>query len=247
MMSDNLILPDWPAPECIKALSTTRLGGSSLPPYDGFNLGTHVGDEPNTVIKNRDYLVELAQLPESPRWLNQIHGTQVINSNDWLLNMDADAIISQQNNHICTIMTADCLPLLLCNKQGDTVAAIHAGWRGLAAGIIEKTIAEFHCDPQDILVWLGPAIGPTQFEVGPDVYHTFTQHSAQAIQAFQQTDATHYLADIYLLARQRLITLGVNAVFGGNLCTASDSQHFFSYRRDNVTGRMASMIWISSK
>jgi polyphenol oxidase len=247
MISDSLILLDWPAPESIKALSTTRLGGFSLPPYDGFNLGTHVGDEANTVIKNRNYLVELAQLPESPRWLNQIHGTQVINSNNWQLNMNADAIISQQNNHICTIMTADCLPLLLCNKQGNTVAAIHAGWRGLAAGIIEKTIAEFRCDPHDILVWLGPAIGPTQFEVGTDVYRIFTQHSAHAIQAFQQTDATHYLADIYLLAKQRLIALGVNAIFGGDLCTASDPQHFFSYRRDNVTGRMASMIWISAK
>lgn len=247
MTTDSLIFPDWPAPETIKALSTTRQGGFSLPPYDGFNLGTHVGDEPNTVIKNRDYLVDVAQLPESPRWLNQIHGTRVINSNDWQLNIDADAIVSQQNNHICTIMTADCLPLLLCNKQGDTVAAIHAGWRGLSAGIIEKTITEFHCAHQDILVWLGPAIGPNQFEVGTDVYQTFIQHSAKAIQAFQQTDATHYLADIYLLARQRLTALGVNAIFGGDLCTASDQQHFFSYRRDEVTGRMASMIWISHK
>ena len=247
MIADSLIFPDWPAPNTIKAVSTTRLGGFSLPPYDGFNLGTHVGDEPSTVIKNRDYLVDVAQLPESPRWLNQVHGTRVINSNDWQLNIDADAIVSQQNNHICTIMTADCLPLLLCNKQGDTVAAIHAGWRGLAAGIIENTIAQFHCAPEDILVWLGPAIGPNQFEVGNDVYQSFTAHSTKAIQAFQQTDATHYLADIYLLARQRLTALGVNAIFGGDLCTSSDEQHFFSYRRDDVTGRMASMIWISHK
>jgi YfiH family protein len=247
MTADSLIFPDWPAPDSIKALSTKRQGGFSLPPYNGFNLGTHVGDAPNTVIKNRDYLVDVAQLPVSPLWLNQIHGTRVINSNDWQLNIDADAIVSQQYNHICTIMTADCLPLLLCNKQGDTVAAIHAGWRGLAAGIIEKTIAELRCAPQDILVWLGPAIGPNQFEVGPDVYQKLTQHSAKAIQAFQQIDATHYLADIYLLARQRLTAIGVNDVFGGDLCTASDQQHFFSYRRDDVTGRMASMIWINHK
>lgn len=247
MIADSLIVPDWPAPAMIKAFSTTRQGGFSLPPYDSFNLGTHVDDEPDTVIKNRDYLVDIAQLPESPRWLNQIHGTHVIDSNDWQLNIDADAIVSQQTDHICTIMTADCLPLLLCNKQGDIVAAIHAGWRGLAAGIIEKTIVEFRCAPQDILVWLGPAIGPNQFEVGPDVYQTFIQHSAKAIRAFQQTDATHYLADIYLLARQRLTALGVSAIFGGDLCTASDQQHFFSYRRDDVTGRMASMIWISPK
>jgi len=247
MITESLIFPDWPAPDTIKALTTTRQGGFSLPPYNAFNLGTHVGDEPNSVIKNRDYLIDVAQLPEAPRWLNQIHGTHVINSNDWQLNIDADAIVSHKKNHICTVMTADCLPLLLCNKQGDTVAAIHAGWRGLAAGIIEKTIAEFSCAPQDILVWLGPAIGPNQFEVGTDVYQTFSQHSAKAILAFQQTDATHYLADIYLLARQRLTGLGVSAIFGGDLCTASDKQHFFSYRRDDITGRMASMIWISHK
>jgi YfiH family protein len=247
MTADCLIYPDWPAPDTIHALSTARQGGFSLPPYDSFNLGTHVGDAPNTVIKNRDYLANVAQLPESPRWLNQIHGARVINSNDWQLNIDADAMVSQQNHHICTIMTADCLPLLMCNKQGNTVAAIHAGWRGLATGIIEKTIAELRCAPQDILVWLGPAIGPNQFEVGPDVYQTFTQHSAKAIQAFQQTDASHYLADIYLLARQRLTALGVSAIFGGDFCTASEKQQFFSYRRDDITGRMASMIWISDK
>ncbi|MFT7413675.1 MAG: YfiH family protein [Methylophagaceae bacterium] len=247
MTADSLISLDWPAPDTIKALSTTRQGGFSLPPYDSFNLGTHVGDQLKIVIKNRDYLVNVAQLPESPRWLNQIHGTRVINSNNWQLNIDADAIVSHEKNHICTIMTADCLPLLLCNKQGDTVAAIHAGWRGLAAGIIEKTLTEFRCAPQDIMAWLGPAIGPSHFEVGPDVYQTFTQHSAKAMQAFQQTDATHYLADIYVLARQRLAILGVNAVFGGDLCTATDKQRFFSYRRDDITGRMASMIWISPK
>tara|TARA_R110002050_G_scaffold9504_1_gene32898 strand:- start:40096 stop:40839 length:744 start_codon:yes stop_codon:yes gene_type:complete len=247
MTTDSLIFPDWPAPKTIKALSTTRQGGFSLPPYDGFNLGTHVGDNPNTVIKNRDYLIDIAQLPESPRWLNQIHGTRVINSHDWQFNIDADAIVSEEKDQLCTIMTADCLPLLLCNKQGTAVAAIHAGWRGLAAGIIEKTIAELRCAPQDILVWLGPAIGPNQFEVGHDVYQTFTHYSAEARQAFQQTDATHYLADIYFLARQRLSALGIHAVFGGDLCTASDQHHFFSYRRDDITGRMASMIWISHK
>lgn len=247
MMGDRLIFPDWPAPETIKAVSTTRQGGFSLSPYQQFNLGTHVGDNPNTVMKNRDYLVDITRLPESPRWLNQVHGTHVVQSQHWQLNMDADAMVSQHANHICTIMTADCLPLLLCNKQGNTVAAIHAGWRGLAAGIIEKTIAEFHCAPQDILVWLGPAIGPNQFEVGSDVYHAFTTHSANASQAFHQTDDTHYLADIYLLARQRLSALGISAVFGGDLCTASDERSFFSYRRDNITGRMASMIWIEHK
>jgi hypothetical protein len=247
MNSNSLILPDWPAPQSIKAFSTTRIGGFSSPPYEGFNLGTHVGDEPANVVTNRDYLVNLALLPESPRWLNQVHSTRVINSHDWQLNSDADAIVSQHINHICTIMTADCLPVLLCNKQGNTVAAIHAGWRGLAAGVIEKTITQFGGDPQDILVWLGPAIGPQQFEVGPDVYQTFIQHDVKASQAFKQTDATHYLANIYLLAKQRLTALGIEAIFGGDLCTATDQRRFFSYRRDHITGRMASIIWISDK
>ena len=246
-MTDNLIIPDWPAPERVKALSTTRHGGFSLPPYAELNLATHVGDDPSTVIRNRDYLVDLAQLPESPRWLNQVHGTHVMNSQNWQLNMDADAIVSQQKNHLCTVMTADCLPLLLCNRQGNTVAAIHAGWRGLLAGIIEKTVAKFNDTPQDILVWLGPAIGPNKFEVSTDVYQSFTGHSAKAVQAFQQTDDTHYLADIYLLAKQRLSALGINDVFGGEFCTVSHHQQFFSYRRDGNTGRMASMIWISHK
>jgi YfiH family protein len=246
-MINSLIMPDWPAPGSIKAVSTTRHGGFSLPPYDNFNIASHVGDQSHLVIKNRDYLTKLAQLPESPRWLNQVHNTQVINSLDWQLNINADAIVSRQNNHVCTVMTADCLPMLLCNKQGDTVAAIHAGWRGLVAGIIEKTVTAFSGDPQDILVWLGPAIGPNQFEVGSDVYQSFTDHSAQATKAFRQTDDNHYLADIYLLARQRLTAIGINAIFGGNLCTVSDNQQFFSYRRDNVTGRMASMIWFSNK
>lgn len=246
-MTDNLIIPDWPAPERVKALSTTRHGGFSLPPYAELNLATHVGDDPSTVIRNRDYLVDLAQLPESPRWLNQVHGTHVMNSQNWQLNMDADAIVSQQKNHLCTVMTADCLPLLLCNRQGNTVAAIHAGWRGLLAGIIEKTVAKFNDTPQDILVWLGPAIGPNKFEVSTDVYQSFTGHSAKAVQAFQQTDDTHYLADIYLLAKQRLSAIGINDVFGGEFCTVSNHQQFFSYRRDGNTGRMASMIWISHK
>lgn len=245
-MTNSLIYPDWPAPDNIKAVSSARIGGFSAPPYNSFNLGSHVGDDPETVNKNRHYLAELAQLPESPRWLQQQHGTQLINSRDWQADIQADAIFSHTVNHVCTIMTADCLPILLCNKQGDFIAAIHAGWRSLAAGIINKTIARFNCDPQDIIAWLGPAIGPTQFEVGLDVYATFIRHSSQASQAFQQTDATHYLADIYCLAKQYLTACDVTAIFGGNFCTVTDSERFFSYRRDGITGRMASLIWISS-
>ena len=246
-MADPFILPDWPAPNTVKSVSTTRQGGFSLPPFDSLNLGLHVGDSDTSVEKNRKHLIETAQLPESPRWLNQVHGTKVSTTSTWQLGNEADAMISEQANQVCVIMTADCLPILLCNQKGDMVAAIHAGWRSLAAGIIEKTLLKFDCAPQEIMAWFGPAIGPMHFEVGTDVYRAFTQYSEQAQQAFVQTDATHYLADIYLLAKQRLNAQNINALFGGNFCTLSDSSRFFSYRRDGITGRMASMIWISPK
>jgi purine-nucleoside/S-methyl-5'-thioadenosine phosphorylase / adenosine deaminase len=242
---DTLIYPDWPAPENIKAISTTKIGGFSLSPYDGLNLADHVGDNPATVNKNRAYLNELAGLPESPRWLTQIHETRIINSRNWQANVQADAMISNSVNHVCTIMTADCLPILLCSQRGNAVAAIHAGWRGLAAGIIENTINKLDCSPQDIIAWFGPAIGSSQFEVATDVHQLFTHDYPIAEQAFQQTDSSHYLANIYLLAKQRLNKLGVTAIYGGDYCTVTNDQFFFSYRRDGITGRMASMIWIA--
>lgn len=247
MMNEQFIYPDWPAPPNIKALSTTRIGGHSLAPYDEFNLGAHVGDDTDAVQKNRKQLIVSQQLPASPYWLNQTHSTHVINSTEWQQDIEADAMISTIHNHICTIMTADCLPILLCNTQGDIIAALHAGWRGLAAGILENTINKFGDEPKNLMVWLGPAIGPTQFEVGEDVYKVFTTHSPQAQNAFQQTDASHYLANIYCLAKQRLNALGVKQIFGGDFCTVTEQQRFFSYRRDGITGRMASMIWIEPK
>jgi len=241
------IYPDWPAPDNIKAISTSRQGGFSLPPYDALNLSEHVGDDINTVNKNRELLLIQAELPEPPRWLKQVHGTTVSLASNWQQDDEADAIITDHINQVCPIMTADCLPLLLCNQQGDMVAAIHAGWRGLAAGIIEKTLTQFNCPSQQIMAWLGPAIGPTKFEVGTDVFAEFTAQSRHAHLAFQQTDSNHYLADIYLLAKQRLKASGVSDIYGGEHCTVSDSTRFFSYRRDGITGRMASMIWIAPK
>jgi YfiH family protein len=199
-----MIYPDWPAPDTIKAISTTRQGGFSLSPYNSLNLGEHVGDSATTVGKNRDSLILQESLPEAPRWLKQVHGTTVSFASTWQQGDEADAIVSRHPNQVCSIMTADCLPLLLCNQAGDQVAAIHAGWRGLAAGIIEKTVSHFNCPSHEIMVWLGPAIGPSQFEVGFDVYRAFTSHSPNANLAFQQVDHKHYLADIYLLAKQRL-------------------------------------------
>jgi YfiH family protein len=246
-MNDDFIYPDWPAPSNIKALSTTRIGGFSRPPYNELNLASHVGDDSDTVQQNRRYLIQSAQIPAAPYWLNQVHSTRAINSTEWHKDIEADAICSSTENHVCTIMTADCLPILLCNRQGDTVAALHAGWRGLAAGIIKQTLNKFSCKPDDIMAWLGPAIGPMKFEVGREVYDTFFHHPSLAHQAFEQTDATHYLANIYLLATQHLNDLGIIEIFGGNFCTVSEQQRFFSYRRDGITGRMASMIWLEPK
>jgi purine-nucleoside/S-methyl-5'-thioadenosine phosphorylase / adenosine deaminase len=247
MSADDLIIPNWPAPNNIKAVSTTRHSGFSLAPYAQLNLGSHVGDDPQLVDQNREYITQSANLPEEPRWLEQIHGTTIINSQHWQQDIKADAIFSLQVSHVCAVMTADCLPILLCNQQGNIVAAIHAGWRGLAAGIIEKIIQTFSCDPSEIMVWLGPAIGPTQFEVGPEVYDLFVANDPTSSEAFKIKDPQHYLADIYLLARQRLQKNNVHKVFGGDFCTVSEKERFFSYRRDGITGRMASMIWITDK
>ncbi len=247
MTIDELIIPNWSAPHNIKAISTTRSGGVSPPPYDHLNLGTHVGDNPQLVLKNRQLITEIAELPESPRWLEQVHGSNVIDSYDWQENIQADAIFSRRANHVCTVMTADCLPLLLCNQQGDCVAAVHVGWRGLATGIIEAALTRFSCKSSDILAWLGPAIGPMQFEVGQDVYNAFAKNDVNATTAFVATGEQLYLADIYELARQQLQKKGVLQIFGGDCCTVSDKARFFSYRRDGITGRMASMIWIANK
>jgi purine-nucleoside/S-methyl-5'-thioadenosine phosphorylase / adenosine deaminase len=247
MTSSDLIIPDWPAPNNIKAISTTRHGGVSQYPYTQLNLGTHVGDDPHLVSQNRAHITQSLNLPEEPRWLEQVHGTTIIESQHWQQDIKVDAIFSQQTGHVCAVMTADCLPILLCNQQGDTIAAIHAGWRGLAAGIIEKTIQKFSCEPQEIIAWLGPAIGPSQFEVGLEVYELFVANAPVACEAFKINGPHHYLADIYLLARQRLEKNNVQKVFGGDFCTVSDEERFFSYRRDGITGRMASMIWITDK
>ena len=245
-MTPAFIIPDWPAPEHVHACTTPRHGGISLPPYNSFNLGDHVGDKPSDVEQNRQHLIKAAGLPESPRWLSQHHGVGVINSVNWTRNISADGIYTRLENHVCPVMTADCLPILICHKMGNQVAAVHAGWRGLANGIIEQAIGKFKGHNHDLLIWLGPAIGPTNFEVGHDVVTAFTDHSSEAKLAFKQTDSLHFMADIYLLARQRLNALGVTAIYGGNFCTVEDNEQFFSYRRDKNTGRMASLIWIAS-
>ncbi len=246
-MSLKLIQPDWPAPAHVTAFSTTRLGGLSCAPFDSLNLGDHVDDDLHHVNGNRQNLTEQAHLPNSPLWLTQTHSTTVISAKHWQEKIIADGITSHDVNQVCSVLTADCLPILICDKQGQQVAAVHAGWRGLTNGIIDNAIQQFTCMPQDILVWLGPAIGPDHFEVGQDVYDAFVTRSPQASSAFSMIGHEHYLADIYALARQNLCRLGVENVYGGQYCTVCDPMHFFSYRRDGITGRMASLIWIAPK
>ncbi|MGE4801847.1 purine nucleoside phosphorylase YfiH [Yersinia hibernica] len=241
---DKLILPDWPMPATVKACSTTRHGGISEFPYDSLNLGTHVGDTAVRVAANRQYLVEQAELPQMPLWLEQVHGTRVLHLDGSVISdVQADAVYSCVAGQVCAVMTADCLPVLFCSLAGDEVAAAHAGWRGLCAGVLEQTMAQFNAAPSSIIAWLGPAIGPQQFEVGEEVKQAFIQIDAQSAAAFTPAGAK-YLADIYLLARLRLRAAGIHAIYGGDRCTVSEKQQFFSYRRDGITGRMASLIWL---
>ena len=241
------IVPDWPAPANIKAVSTTRLGGVSQQPYLGLNLGLHVGDNKEHVQRNREQLQQELRLVEPPAWLNQIHSTEVIDLNASLTVVpDADGSYTQTSGIACTVMTADCLPVLLCDTGGNQVAAVHAGWRGAADGIIEAALDKFTVPSDQILAWLGPAIGPDAFEVGSEVRELFLAEQPQAELAFKP-HGDKWLADLYLLARQRLQRYGVKKIYGGEFCTFSNPDCFYSYRRDGVTGRQASLTWIEAE
>src|SRR5690554_6942656 len=246
-MVESFLTVNWPAPKNIRALTTTRQGGYSHAPFDTLNLGEHVGDDPVHVAKNRQTLIHTAALPAAPLWLTQTHKTDVVDAKDWSPGIKADAITSDLPHHVCAIMTADCLPVLITNTSGSQIAAVHAGWRGLQAGIIEKTLARFLTPASTILVWLGPAIGPNAFEVGPEVKAAFLAADAEAETAFTPTQTERFMADIYLLARQRLHAQGVTAIYGGEYCTFSEKERFFSYRRDGITGRMATLIWMENE
>ena len=242
-MSPLWISAEWPAPANVRTCITTRRGGCSQGPWKGFNLGVHVGDELTHVAANRAELQRV--LGCAPAWLNQTHSTEVCKADPALV-LDADASWTNERNIACTVMTADCLPVLLCNKDGTRVAAAHAGWRGLLDGVLEQTVSKMGSPGYALMAWLGPAIGPQQLEVGPEVREAFIAADTQAEAAFLPSSREgHYLADIYLLARQRLGQAGVTAVFGGDLCTVSEPARYFSYRRDGQTGRFASLIWLS--
>lgn len=238
----HLIVPEWPAPSRVRALQTTRRGGQSQAPYDTWNLGAHVGDDAITVAANRHLLSSL--VPSEPVWLEQVHGTAVLMAETAGCAPQADACITRVSNAVCAIMTADCLPVFLCDDAGTVAGVAHAGWRGLANGVLESTVIAMKTLPSSLMAWLGPAIGPNVFEVGPEVREAFMRNDAASEFAFVP-QGEKYLADIYLLARQRLHAMGVTRIFGGDLCTYSDPDRFFSYRRDGRTGRMASLIWLS--
>lgn len=238
------IVPDWPAPPRVHAFVTTRTGGVSDGAYASMNLGLSSGDAPERVARNREIVAEL--LPESPRWLAQVHGVDVADL-DAPSSSDrprADAAATGTPGRVCTVLTADCMPLLLADAKGRRVAIAHAGWRGLAAGVIENAVASLRTEESNVLAWMGPAIGPEAFEVGPEVREAFIATDARAQDAFRLHTPGKYLADLYVLARQRLEALGVRHVHGGGFCTYSDTGRFFSYRREKQSGRMGAFIWI---
>ncbi|MGD8743090.1 MAG: peptidoglycan editing factor PgeF [Granulosicoccaceae bacterium] len=241
---------DWPAPACVRAGITTRQGGVSRPPYDSFNLAMHVGDAAGAVEQNRRLFARAHNLPAEPCWLEQVHGSRVIDAARASGVPQADAAFTTQAAVVCAVLTADCLPVMFCTREGHGVAAAHAGWRGLAAGVLEATLTAL-CEasgtsPSTLLAWLGPAIGPQAFEVGEEVRAAFMAIDPASRAAFTGNRPGHYLADMYALARLLLARQGVTAIYGGGHCTLNEPQRFYSYRREKITGRMASCIWIDA-
>lgn len=261
MASDSCLKADWPAPPHIRAFTTLRSGpGVSLPPFDRFNLGLRCGDDAQHAQQNRQCLLSEFDLPGAPRWLHQMHGVEVVRFEDPPVGAAsaaiflpesihpaqqeplADASVTATPNTVLAVLTADCLPVLFCNEGGSEIAAVHAGWRGLAGGILEATVRAMHSPPATLLAWLGPAAGPQAYEIGAEVRDAFLAHDLGAAAAFTATRDGHWLVDLYALARQRLAAAGVHRVYGGGLCTISDPRRFYSHRRDQRTGRMATLI-----
>ncbi|MEM7303981.1 MAG: peptidoglycan editing factor PgeF [Pseudomonadota bacterium] len=229
-------------------MTTTRAGGVSKPPYDQLNLADHVGDQLENVISNRKILVNQLSLPGEPKWLKQVHGHNVVNASNIISGLaQADASFTVDANIVCTVMTADCLPIALADSQGECIGVVHAGWRGLLGGVIQKAIVAMSQFSKPEYAWLGPALSPDAFEVEADVYHAYLTENKQFAQAFAIKNSNKWSFDIYQAAKMILMSEGVNQVFGGQHCTYGDSEQFYSYRRDGVTGRMATLIWKSQK
>ncbi len=239
------LFPDWPAPNSVHACCTTRAGGHSQTPYDSLNLAEHVGDDPARVDANRQSLTETLHLPGTPLWLGQTHSNTVLNPAVYKRTQQGDAMICRDPGQVAVVMTADCLPVLLCSRDGLEVAAVHCGWRGLLGGILDNTLAQMQHAPTECMAWLGPAIGPSAYEIDAAVYRPFVALDEDLKGIFKPVRDGHWLMDIYAIASGLLKRSGVSAIYGGGLCTCTDRKRFFSYRRDGVTGRMASLIWIS--
>lgn len=243
----EFIRAEWPVPPGVHAISTCRGKGGSQGVYHGLNLAMHVGDDPGQVGRNRAQLIQEADLPSNPCWLDQVHGHHVVSAAEVMRQHEtpkADAVETRESGLVCAVMTADCLPVLLASADGQWVAAVHAGWRGLVGGVIPETLIRAPADCE-VLAWLGPAIGPRAFEVGDEVRQVFMEVEPGVGDAFRPGKSGRWWADIDRIARLQLSRLGVDRVYGGGLCTWSDATRFYSYRRDGVTGRMASLIWRS--
>ena len=251
------IYPNWPAPSRVHAFTTTRKGGVSLAPFDRLNMGSRTGDCLEHVAENRRRVINSLHVPSEPYWLYQTHSIIALDISSSQRQLPAQATIDNQSiieadatytcqaQQVSVVLTADCMPVLFCSRTGDEVAAAHAGWRGLCYGILEETIKKFTCPRSDILAWMGPAISANQFEVGIEVKQQFEAKDANASKAFTLIDAAQhkYLSDLYLIARQRMTAAGITQIFGGDYCTYTEKESFYSYRREKKTGRMASMIW----
>ncbi len=248
-MSDGIqfITPDWTAPPGVRAAFTLRSGGVSRPPYDSLNLGARIGDSVDAVAENRRRVRDALRLPSEPLWLEQVHGVGVVDASDWRALGDppvADASVARGPGVVCAIRVADCMPVLFAARDGSVVGAAHAGWRGLAAGVLEATVERLGVPAAQLVSWMGPTIGARNFEVGSDVREAFLAADGGAAEAFVPNPRGRWQCDLYSLARRRLANLGVAAICGGGWCTFAERERFFSYRRDGHCGRMAALIWI---
>lgn len=248
-MSLCFIRPNWPAPDSIRALTTTRCGGVSCAPFDNFNLGDHVGDVAGDVATNRQRLIHAAKLPSQPVWLKQVHSTIAIELSPTIppsnqqVAPTADASFTLSPNVVCCVMTADCIPLLLCAPKTGEIAAVHAGWRGLRDGVIEETVTAMRASGDELMAWIGPSIQQANYEIGEEVRDQFMAVDSQAHLAFKPKTNGKWLGDMVKICAQRLQKLSIPGIYGGQLCTFAQKQQFFSYRRDGQTGRMATLIW----
>lgn len=246
----QVLVPEWPAPKAVRAAFTLRTGGVSAPPFDSLNVGAHVGDAPSAVAENRRRVREDLELPAEPLWLEQVHGNEVLDLDSMrslssAASPTADAAIARRPGKVCVMQVADCMPVLFAARDASAVAAAHAGWRGLAAGVLEATVSRLGVPAPGLMAWLGPAIGPRHFEVGEEVRAAFLQRDAAAAAAFSANARGRWQCDLAALARRQLALLGIDAVWGGSWCTYSDPARFFSYRRDGRCGRMAALIWLA--